>query len=784
MRRKRIGFGMVGCLLMVLLFPALEASAQPAASPGFQDVAQLPAAVPPPATANPNYFYDRETAFVIKYALDNQYGGIYTAVSNTGGLYPNPLTVAVWGFPPNSIRGTDKSHVGQGVCIRYFITEYQRVTTAGIGLSGINSILTGGPNPAPALANPLDLLAKAKSCADFVMNNLEITKSNVGQPGTTVPNRLFYWGFAKRNPTPADPIGPGGFIDDTVVTGQGSAARSEAIIAWSLAELGLALKKAGRPAAEWNPYLQGALRWWEWRRTTANRVPPYNGNNYQAGIARDVFYPALGFTLAELTGDPQYQNGCTTTPNNADGTPCGAIPFVNSILGTGDAPNLPPNPPNALQDGTYVSGYARGIIFAKHAQLNIGPVAARNQWWDFGNYPARLNVTNPAANPAMNNLGTPFAHFNGRELVAGTERSIWFYYTFGENPGTVYPAVGTFAAPKVAQGILAYWKFVNDQLWDPTTGYEAWFEAKGQPYKPCFSGGTDIPVGDWLAPLIGNKVHNINPDRSATITVSGVTDQNFPYLNWSFKGSGVSTVEVVYTIDNGQTWTVLPATPSGADYVATIPPVPVGATVYYYARARDAFGNSTAFPNGAETWNSAGTSLGPVVSKAQTYSFATPTPTSTPLPTATPTFTPAPTATPTLTPTATPTPGPGSTPTPTGAATSTPSGTVPATPSATVTPSGTVTPATPTTASDTSTPSATGGSTPAVTPTVIGTPVAGSTPGAGITPTASSSLPGLPNTGQPPEDSGSAGWTILLGVGLLALGLGLLGRDRLRRSRR
>src|SRR4051794_37565170 len=105
MKRKRIGIGVIGCVLMALLFPALQVSAQPDASTSFQDVAQAPVVALPPATANPNYFYDRESAFVIKYALDNQYGGIYTAVSNTGGLYPDPLTVGVWGFPANSIRG-------------------------------------------------------------------------------------------------------------------------------------------------------------------------------------------------------------------------------------------------------------------------------------------------------------------------------------------------------------------------------------------------------------------------------------------------------------------------------------------------------------------------------------------------------------------------------------------------------------------------------------------------------------------------------------------------------
>lgn len=58
---------------------------------------------------------------------------------------------------------------------------------------------------------------------------------------------------------------------------------------------------------------------------------------------------------------------------------------------------------------------------------------------------------------------------------------------------------------------------------------------------------------------------------------------------------------VSYSIDAGVSWLPITATETSAGsgtYVATIPPQP-GKTVWYYAIARDAFGNSSTFPKQA-----------------------------------------------------------------------------------------------------------------------------------------------------------------------------------------
>lgn len=568
--------------------------------------------------ASPHYFYDRETAFVLNYGLDTTYGGLYTAVGANGELL-NDLPIVVWGFPANLVRGTDKSLFAQSTCVRYFITEYQRVTVSGVGVNEINVLLNGDP------INDMDLLAQARSCADFVITHLEINQTDDGaaedpfiapepdKGDAAIPDLLFYWQSTGRDGTDR-------FVDDSSPLGLESAARSESIVPWSLAELALALKNAGE---DFQPYLDAALRWWNWRQTTAVALPAYgdpnalsvqengcqppddNPNNCTPGIGRDVFLPALGFKLSEITGDASYQE-------------IGAA-YANGILGTDSLPNLVFPPENALQDGAYAAGYGRGVIFAVHDQHGLGALEDRDQWWDFGNYPARQGL-DPRQNSAFStNLSSPFAHFGGRELVAGTQRALWFYYTFGEAPGIFYE--GTLAPPEnLRQPLRDYWDYANELFWDDTQGVAAWFEALDQPYKPCFSGGTDTPIADWLPPVIGSKTHTLNADGSASVVIGGVSDDPWPYLNWTFDGSGVKTLDIAYSVDGGQTWTHLPAElQADGNYSAVIPTQPTGTTVLYYARAMDWFSNWAAFPAGAESWDTAGNTLTIDPTLAQRY---------------------------------------------------------------------------------------------------------------------------------------------------------------------
>lgn len=597
------------------------------------------AAEPIPATANPNYFYNRETAFILNFAFDDVNGGIFLAVNPDGSQLGSLAGETIWGvdadlFAGNPMEGTDKSLYGHGTCIRYFISEYQRITTlqaAGVpALAQLNSAIAGvGGTP---LASPDALLEAAKSCADFVINNMVINQvddgiaedpwnylpapaGGGGEPdiGDVVnPNRIYYWSATSDDATTR-------FVDDTLdqIVTNGGAARAESIVPWSMAELAVALQAAGVPGAA--TYRNHAVQWFNWRTSgPADPLPAFNdttppddmycpsptGNTCIAGGARDTFYPALGYLLG----------GAFRTI---------AIAEANSILGTGDAPNLPFPREWALQDSTYVAGFARAAMFANHEGLG-GAEAARDQWWDFGNNPANLiaDFSNPGATPPLNDISLPFTHYSGRELLAGTQRALWFYYTYGENPNQAFPPVGTFSdSDEMLVGVISLWDYINEELWDTVDGQEAWFESSQHLYKPCFSAGTDLPIGDWLGPLIGDKVHTLNPDNSATVDVTGVTDESFDYMSWQFQGAGISDVEVVYTTNNGTTWTVIPATQVGGsnNYQATIPPQPDGTRVYYYARAQDAFQNNTAFPNGSEVWNDSGDTIDQSVANSQTY---------------------------------------------------------------------------------------------------------------------------------------------------------------------
>jgi hypothetical protein len=593
----------------------------------------------PPPTATPHYFYDRETAFLIRYAIDPVNDGLYTALDPDGNLPDGNIDAEVWGFPANLIPYSSKSLYAQATCVRYFIQEYQRVTVSGVGVAAINELLqTSGIQ----LGGPADLLDYARSCADFVINNMVIPQGaatgqepaeydGVGAPptqgDTEHPNRLYYWVYANRE-------GTGNFFDDTLELGVLSAARAESIVPWTFAELAFALQDAGVGGAGF--YESAAIDWWNWRQTLAEDLPPYSGdptqpgcagappvdpNNCIPGIGRDVFYPALGFLLTAVTADGSYETTATT--------------FINGLLGTGNAPDMPFPPPNALQDGAYSAGLSRGVIFARH-EIEGGTLGDRDQWWDFGFTPG-LNLNgafgdlSPAANPEINvaNMQIPFAHFRGRELLAGTQRALWFFFTYGISEDVWYGGFANRPSQEdLGQAVLDYWNFTNEMLWDDTPGQEAWYENLGggefAQYKPCFAGGTDVPTADWLPPDIGDKVSTLNPDDSALVTVSGVVDQDWPYLSVNFRGSGIAEVQVVYTVDDGANFTVLPAAFDGTNYVATIPSQPDGTTVYYYATARDNFGNSTSFPAGSETWNSAGITIARDLNEMQTYSIGEP----------------------------------------------------------------------------------------------------------------------------------------------------------------
>jgi hypothetical protein len=574
--------------------------------------------------ANPNYYYDRETAFIINNAIDFENDGMYVAVNKDGSLIESPIPESVWGYEPGVIPGVYKSHIGQATCIRYLITEYQRTQVNGI--NEINQLLVE-----ETLDNPTDLLSIASLCADFVIDNMVIapddginestgpSSTNPDQGDTSSPNSLYYWGIVDRE-------GDGGYFDDTVSNSANGVSRSESVIPWTLAELAIAIKDAGLDESEYLPYQNAAIDYFNWRKNSAKKTPSYSGNSFDPLAGRDFYYGSLGFSLSELTGDPIYRDGDGSS--NADGTKLGAIPFLNEHLGTADAPDLAYPPTNSLQEGAYIGAYGRGVPFIKHAQLGR-VLEDRDQWWDFGLDPAIIKnggeytIRSATDGYYGDKLDTAFAHYRGRELLAGVQRSQWFFYTGGANPNIYYSKENSnpnnLSTDAFGQKTVEYWHEINYKLWDDTDGQEGWLEAVGHGYKPCFSGGNDVPIGDWQAPKIADKVHTLNSDRTAEVTVSGVVDENTPYLSWEFSASGLKTVQVEYTTDNGATWQNLNASYDGTNYVATIPAVDVGTTVYYYAKAQDNFNNWTVFPAGAEEFDTAGNSLNKSTALSQTY---------------------------------------------------------------------------------------------------------------------------------------------------------------------
>jgi hypothetical protein len=560
---------------------------------------------------SPNYFYDRESAFIIKNTLDSVNGGMYLAVDKDGSLLNDPINLEVWGYGKNSVRGTDKTQVGQATCIRYFMNEYLRTTSNGV--SGINEQLPADKK----ITSPTDLLLKAAGCADFAMEKMEIPADK--QNSNRIPNALFYWGAVSKDGSIQ--------IDDTNEVNTEETFRTESSLSWTLAELALMMKKYG--VAGEQKYVDGAMRWWNWRKDKAVTLNDNFDTGLEAGAGRDLYYPALGWTLTQLTGNAAYRDG--TGKINDDGTPQGAIPFANAMLGTGNKPTIPFNEPNnALQEKSYAATWARGFLYAKHQNEFNSQEEARDQWQDFGwhslirgDYPDYF-VTAPA-NITAADLSQPFLHGKGRELTAGLIKSAWWFGSYGTNPNMFYIADNSDPS-SLSQGDFlnatkSMWDLNNEKLWDNTSGQAAWLEAVGQPFKPCFSGDNDVPFVDWKAPKIGDKVHSVNTDRSATVTVSGVEDEDVPFMSVALLGSGVKNVDVTYSIDNGATWIVIPATFNGTNYTATIPAVSAGTKVYYYARAKDFFNNQTVFPAGSEVFNTSNEVLSRDKAKAQNYTI-------------------------------------------------------------------------------------------------------------------------------------------------------------------
>ena len=565
------------------------------------------------AQKSPNYFYNRESAFILKNALDTTNGGMYLAVNKNGDKINDLIPGEVWAYKEDSLRGTDKTQVGQATCIRYFINEYLRTNQNGV--EGINDQLPKDKK----LSSAVDLLKKGKTCADFAINKMEISADE--QKTTVKPDSLFYWGVVSADGSKK--------FDDASPENTTQTYRSESSLSWTMAEYALAMKQAGLSQAEYAPYQNAATRWWNWRKNTAIKLREDFNRNMSPGAGRDMYYPALGFALAELTGDNQYRDGDGTT--NSDGSQYGAAPFANSQLGTGLKPSIPFTENKfALQEKTYTAALPRGTIFAKHDTDFPNNLQARDQWWDFGWEPL---VTGQYPNYSLKaaysytdtQLSQAFMHSGGRELLAGVLKSLWFYSTYGANPEMYYVKDNVdknkFTKPAFAKATQEYWNLINEKLWDDTPGQAAWLEATNAPYKPCFSGDNDIPFGDWKKPTIGDKVHALNADNSSTVTVSGVTDDATPYLSIAFAGSGIQKVEIVYTTNKGQNWITIPASFNGTNYTSTIPPVSPGTTVYYYAKAVDNFNNWTAFPTGSETWNDANVTISQDYTKAQTYTI-------------------------------------------------------------------------------------------------------------------------------------------------------------------
>ena len=558
--------------------------------------------------ATPNEFYDLETKFVIDHALDQTEGGIRLAVKADGtpwGLIPD----SIYGFKPNFFSGNAKHPGGQGQCIEYFLRENQRLSDTGRTVA----TTTQGAQSAP------DMLRWAKSCADTAIDRLiigqgphvaempappacDLDPAAATRSGNTGGSTcVYFWGFYDAaNPTTKYwyPIG-----DTASYVNPPSHHLTDSFLAWSLAELAQNLQSRGD--ASYTRYRDAALGFWNWARTVAG--PPKNTGSVVYS-ARDRFWANLGTQLSYIY--------------DAEGNTAAAETFRAEVVAcvnqkAGPNPAAPeydyaanPHMRGRCNGESYSSAYGRAPASVQEQLRGRDYFVGGKPSWH--NYGADDKFTRDPADPI--NPQKPFAHGSGREFVAGVQRADWFYYTYPNSPDPVDPiasppitVTGTWDLESWTRyAILGYWKYARNKMWDNTAGQQAWWESTSYMYKPCFSLGTPLPVADWKAPTIGNKIHTLNPDNSATVTVSGVEDGNFPYLGWQFKGIGVQNVKVFYRYEsdnNPSVWAEAPASLSApGTYTATIPASTKGPdTVFYYAEAADWFGNRSTFPSSAGT---------------------------------------------------------------------------------------------------------------------------------------------------------------------------------------
>ncbi len=561
-----------------------------------------------PSGATPNYYYNHETAFLINYAIDHEYGGLYMATNGNGNIV-DLSNLFLWnGYAPEGTSSSQKTPSAQAIAILYFIREYHRLKINGV--EGLNNNIN---NTNYHFTNEVDALTIwAKSIADFVVTDNPFKISSTAQTALGGnANKMYYYGTVDRK-------GENGIIDGT----SGSSS-PESMLPWALTELALIMKEAGLSSTLYQPYIDHALGWWNWRKTTAVYTGYGWGQFNQYGAGRDTYYGPLGLTLYELTGTQEYKDGST---NMNDGKPLGGAAYMYAALGSvGNNPDLGNPPSYSVQDGAYVAGYARGVCYAKAKQRsNIG-LSNYNQhqpWQEFGFSPLyerggswpsyTMNSPSTLETTYGMSTATPFEHFKGRELYSSVNRTLWFNYSFGVNQGLFYANNGSnpnypsdFTPDASINMAKEYWDFCLDKFWDNTNGVAAWTENTGTPvYKPCFSGGVDVPIGDWKAPSIGSScAASWTSGTDATISVNNVLDESFDFLSFKFDGSGIQTVEIVYSLDDGVTWQSQSATSIGGNnYTATINAATIntahtnGYDFFYFTRAVDKFGNYATFP--------------------------------------------------------------------------------------------------------------------------------------------------------------------------------------------
>lgn len=538
---------------------------------------------------DPAYYYDNETRFLIDFAIDKVNGGVFLALKGDGSLWET-IPDVVYGFPPNFFDGSSKHPGGQAICMEYFVREYQRLKQTQ------HSIETASEG----VQNAEDMLKWAKKCADFVNTYLIIGHGkNEPQPlPSCVPEIgntcLYYWGFVSADGQSNHRYATGENVQ--TFTPPPNHHLLDSFVAWMQVELAMKLFEIGDPS--YVTYKQAALDYLQWAQTVGPPRQVINATSANPSFAgRDRFWAGLLMSLYELSlleGAPNeaYRTEVIDCINRRGAYSGGNSHMIARCNGT-----------------SHVTAYARSAAHALEVQHrgidNYYLSDARPIWHDFGNTRYTDNPNTPL-NPT-----TPFAHGGGREFVAGMQRAHWFYYTFpkdsaGEDLLRNTPGYENWTAESWSRyALINYWKYSIEHMWDDTPGQAAWWDAQLKPngngYKPCFSLGTPLPIADWQAPVIENKQHILNPDGSATVVVSGVRDEDWPFLSWNLRGIGVEAVRVFYSTDDSATWTKIDATQSLTDttlYFATIPPQP-NKTVYYYAEAEDSFGNISTYPASA-----------------------------------------------------------------------------------------------------------------------------------------------------------------------------------------